>query len=335
MINILIHNHKPFDTNDPHSVEIYNFLLQILPKNIENVVQDLTEQRPIHTFIIPPISRLILVLSRGSVISMIPPEHIITLRTKFAEIISPFIQDDILSLQPLTNTSSVMDIVIPPHNQFHMGNICHLNVCLNVLTSIIKLLLPYRESKNILNKAIIIECINALSPVNLDPCNINLIIDKLKINIREIREANETFKSIMKSLYHDISKQEILYWDCADTFIDKEDTNLKFGELIDKIKPRILIGNNQDLNVVHDVDNINELISDFETPEGIIYTVFSCILSIGNHFISVFRKIADNKFIDDESWVLRDDLNGRFVSKLYDMRSNKLPIVVCCYVRID
>lgn len=296
---------------------IFDEFLSHVPYHYQRMVQELIT-RP-YGREMPSVSKFMLKLNAIKSASQPEDKHYIERNLNL--FLSLFVEKEIYSLRPEA-------IRIPQFNLLHYGNICHLNVCLNILSSLFELVFAMNLIKHpsppfkILRQYIT----NGLSPVDLHP---NLIFDVMsicKINPVRLEESEETFKKLMHVLYTGLNRKLIFFWDSSDTFVDAEDKSLSMRDVVGKYQPKYLIVNAQDFNIVNEIDSTTTVPLTFAT-HGMAYNLSSIVISLPSHFISAFKQ-------DDSSlFVVRNDLNHRFHDETIDVSEIKHTITLACYVR--
>ena len=222
------------------------------------------------------------------------------------------------------------DVLIPRFNLYHHGNICHLNVCINLLSSMYYLIEPMANFTDIgVEFDLLRKCLlNSLGPIDLNPKLIINLMQLLKIDPSDLMEADVTFKKIMNILKQKFKTNMIFFWDTTDTFLDDpEDKKLSVGDLIDKYHPKYLVVDTQDFNVILDIEVDTYTPHEFNTSNN-KYVLTSMVISMPAHFISAFKVDDTNKFI------VRDDLQHRFHDSFIDVLQIRNTIVLSCYVRV-
>lgn len=313
-----------------------NFLEKIClhaDEPIKLLIRKILTKSPLQTYI-PPITELMIKLNDLQNLSL---EDKAFIKENTFKLLMLFVKTQKRYLdyeKPFTCNSIINSL----YNYRHFGNICHLNCCLNILSSLSKLLVKYYNSEDITNlefKILLHEILGNLSPIHPNPDNINTLIKILGINSNAMLESAETFKSIMKILYNFVALDEIFYWDCSEPFTPKEHKLLPFVKILSIIQPDILIVNNQDFNVVNEIDDAGRCCLEFVCStenDNIKYVLTSIIVNIGAHFISILRlnPHEQNTF---GVGALHDDLLNRFDVKQLNFVNNKFPIAIACYVR--
>lgn len=195
---------------------------------------------------------------------------------------------------------------IPKYNLAHIGQICHLNSCISMLSSMTILIKEMNYLKNVSQpfKTINQYILNSYSEVDLHLNLIKELMDYLKLNFSYFEEATETMKKILRILYKNgINKSTVFYWDSTDEF---HNTNGKLGSKIYHFKPKYLLVNVHDLNSLLDYDTHKVKIRTFNVKEC-RYKLLSLISYYPGHFVSMF-------YMDDgrNVWKIINDLNDRF-----------------------
>lgn len=227
------------------------------------------------------------------------------------------------------------DIIYPIYNLYHTGANCHINVCINVLSSMYYLL-DYLKHVNIdqysLSKLLFRILCNAHSPVDIEPDLIFSLLKHVNVDYTRDGEAAETFKSLYKLISRDIPLSElrktIFYWDTADTFVDQCDKKLPPYKLFAKYNPKYLVVNTQDFNVINDITSNTLTKLEFQISTG-NYELFALIVNSGGaHFISGFRIPGTTTFR------LRNDVLPRIHEDEFRELST-MQLAVSCFVRLD
>lgn len=221
---------------------------------------------------------------------------------------------------------------IPKFNLHHYGNICHLNTCLLMISSLYELLVALNaiEDDKITHGVDVLRSIlmASYSPVDVQPCNLLELIRILKIDISQIIPAEETMFQLINIIEPVVSKNLILNWDFAHHCLpDKADTDLTINQIIDKYAPLYLLVNGQDFNVATDVSMNNQFIPTYSTGNH-LYKLSSVIVHMGAHFINIFMK--------NDECIVKDDLVHRYRSSNIDITriSRSIQITQVCYVRV-
>lgn len=214
-------------------------------------------------------------------------------------------------------------VTIPSYNLYHYGNICHVNVCINILSSLNYLIEAMgviehpSEPFNIVRQYIM----NSLSEVDLTPDIVYDLVQILQVNIQCLEECEETFKKILRIIHHHVGRGIIFYWDSSYEFVDKEDANLSLPDLLKKYRPVYFVVNAQEFNVINDVETNTRVPLDYEG-----YGLSSFIVARPAHFVSAFRVNGTSELI------VKDDVRHRYQVSRASMTKIRNPIVLACYV---
>lgn len=253
-----------------------------------------------------------------------------------------------------TRYEVVDDLHIPTFNLYHYGASCHLNSCINILSSLSHLILEMNhlrntsETFNLINTYIL----NSFSEVDLNVNLLKVLALHLNLNINNFEEAPETMKTILRILYENgVSKTTIFYWDSTDEFQDEGEGKKKdvescddgnkdegkkdkiqddesFGDKICHYNPKYLLMNVHDMNCLLNYDTDKVKAESFNTKNN-HYRLTSLISYNSFHFVSMF-------IYDDNLFKVCDDLSNRFEQKFISSKkvfSNGDSHVVACYMR--
>ncbi len=339
MFTLIVHNKRELDSSILSNHE-YVQTISAIPQ-LKHIANELILNKPVNTYGLHPIIQLYFAIFDTRLLQTTPPEVIIYLKTHYNDLFRLLTEERIVKIPMVTEQCSLRNVTIPMYNMLHVGNICHLNTSLNILSSLIGYIYDLKDSSDPMVNILVETLISSFSEIDPTPNNIHMLISHLGIDMNQFEEADDTMKMLMKILYKQIGFDRILYWDSIDTFLNKDDKKLSFNQLVDKYKPRVLIVNNQDFCVVTDNDDgLRNVRRDYITEQGLKYTVSSCILHCISHFISVFRRFEEVQYnggnIIVEHWIIRDDLMNKFNNtSQYNMKANRFPITVSCYIRVD
>lgn len=221
---------------------------------------------------------------------------------------------------------------IPKFNLHHHGNICHLNTCLLMISSLYDLLVTLNGIANdqLTHGVDVLRSIMlaSYSPIDMQPCNLLELIRILRIDISQIIPAEETMVQLINLIEPVVSKNLILNWDFAHNCLpDKADTDLTMNQIIDKYVPLYLLVNGQDFNVATEVSMNNQFIPTYSTGNH-LYKLSSVIVHMGAHFFNIFMK--------NDECIVKDDLVHRFKSSNTDITKigRSVQITQVCYVRV-
>lgn len=223
------------------------------------------------------------------------------------------------------------DYIMPRYNIYHPDNICHLNVCLNVLSSLFHVVhaLSHVDSSHG-DHQILFDClINSYSDIDIKPTMNLTLINHLHISPSSFHEAADTFIRLINMLHELFDESLITYWDthgscCKNTF----DKSLLCKEYVNKHKPKYLIVNAQDFNVINNVESITKPIVKYYVND-LHYILTSLIISTGNHFISAFRMSNDS-----DVFLIHDDMKHRYDKSYIDINNLSKSISIYCYIRV-
>ena len=296
-----------------------------LNKDAERIIKILRENRMINVSS---------ALSLGWNMTNIPAVSYLLLH--YDEILGLLNYDDITIFQSTniinaftetTKTEISIPYHIPKYNLYNVGNICHLNSCVSMLSSMSSLVEQMNYLKdtskdfNLINQYIL----NSYAEVDL---NVKLIFDIMSVlNITPLmfEEATETMKKILRILYENgIEKSTVFFWDSTDEFYDTKET---FGSKIEHFKPKYLIVNTHDSNSLLDYDTNKCNLQTFKT-KSIDYKLISLIAYYPGHFVSLFR-------VNDNLYKVINDLSDRFEQKFVSAEtiySDNGSHVMACYM---
>jgi len=162
----------------------------------------------------------------------------------------------------------------------------------------------------------LIEAINCTR--NYRPLMLQLA-KSLDINIRELDEADVTFKKLMTVINKYIPKDIIQYWDSFDDDIH---------QLIGKHQPLYFICNVQDFNTVLGVESPLVKATTFRIHPEVSYKLHAIIVYNSHHF---FNAYIDNK------WIIRDCIPRCNESRRFDKLSDYIDAdchSIACYIKV-
>ena len=317
-MKLIVFNFREWDESNRHFIEEFK---SHIPNKFKHLIDEIIKN-PFGDANIPAISRFMFFIDTIKSSSNDDDKYYISVTLdKFINI---FVTKEIQTIKNTTN-------LIPQFNLFHLGNICHLNVCINILSSLYYLIESLMDIKNIPYELDILRkyIINSLSPIDLNPKLVLELIRVLDIDPADMISVDDTIKKIMRLLYKVIKRNMIFFWDTSDEFIDDpNDTKLKVGDLIDKYNPVYLIVSSQDFNFITNIEHGNIVPTEFNTPNN-KYVLTSVVISLPVHFISAFRVDESYKFI------VRDDMQHRFHDSYLDFFEIKTLIMLSCYTRVE
>ena len=316
-MNIIVHELRNIDELTETDLAFFREFTAHIPIQYRSLVQNLIRD-PMGD-LCPSITKFALYYE--AIKSKVPAASAAYISANYYKFLSLFIKDTKTVIKPCS-------IILPEYNLYHHGNICHLNVCINILSSFYQVInkLFTIDPPSYELKVIRQYLANSLSPVDVNPRRILQLIDILNININDFDECEETFKQLMKILYQVIDRETLLYWDTTDTFIEQEDKKLNIHELIDKYHPKYLVVNAQDFNTINDASSNSNITETFST-DNYSYTLMSIAIGLPGHFISAFRHDASRNF------VIRDDLKHRYCNTFINIDNIRNTVCLECYVR--
>lgn len=162
----------------------------------------------------------------------------------------------------------------------------------------------------------LIEAINCTR--NYRPLMLQLA-KSLDINIRELDEADVTFKKLMTVINKYIPKDIIQYWDSFEDDIH---------QLIGKHQPLYFICNVQDFNTVLGVESPLVKATTFRIHPEVSYKLHAIIVYNSHHF---FNAYIDNK------WIIRDCIPRCNESRRFDKLSDYIDAdchSIACYIKV-
>lgn len=317
-MKLVVFNFREWDESNRHFITEFK---SHIPNRFKHLIDDIIKN-PFGSTNIPAISRFMYSIDTIKSSSNDSDRYYIS--ANLNTFINIFVIKEVKMIKTTTN-------LIPQFNLFHLGNICHLNVCINILSSLYYLIESLMNIKNIPPELDILRkyIINSLSPIDLNPKLILNLVRILDIDIKDMASVDDTIKKIMRLLYKVIKKNIIFYWDTSDEFIDDpNDAKLKVGDLIDKYNPIYLIVGSQDFNFITNINNGNIVPIEFDTPNNSKYVLTSVVISLPLHFVSAFRVNESYNFI------IRDDMKHRFYDSYIDISNVKTLIMLSCYTRV-
>lgn len=240
-------------------------------------------------------------------------------------------------------------ISIPMYNLIHIGNICHFNSCINILSSMTLLIneLAMLRNENMLTSTagnIYQYLLNAHSFIDLNPSLLLKILPALNISLMDMEEANETMKKIMRCLYQSgVHLSTVFYWDSTDEFYKHDEMQHTLSTKLSELKPKYFLCNIHDFNAVYDIDqNTIQLEAfDVEHEDGTIdcsYTLTSFIIFQHAHYFSAFIKDINEREQEKIKVEIRNDLMDRYAHQetlLLNMFTRGFQHVMGLYVRQD
>lgn len=316
-MKLIVFNFREWDESNRHFIEEFK---SHIPNEFKHLIDEIIKN-PFGDANMPAISRFMFFIDIIKSSSNDDDKYYISINLD--KFINVFVTKEIRTIKNTTN-------LIPQFNLFHFGNICHLNVCINILSSLYYLIESLMDIKNIPYELDVLRkyIINSLSPIDLNPKLVLELIRVLDIDPADMISVDDTIKKIMRLLYKVIKRNMIFFWDTSDEFIDDpNDTKLKVGDLIDKYNPVYLIVSSQDFNFITNIEHGNIVPIEFNTPNN-KYVLTSVVISLPVHFISAFRVNESYKFI------VRDDMQHRFHDSYLDFFEIKTLIMLSCYTRV-
>lgn len=220
---------------------------------------------------------------------------------------------------------------IPRFNLYHHGNICHLNTCLLMLSSlfdVVKLLVSLDNNVN--NNVNVLRTIltSAYSPVDMYPVELLRLIRILNIDINAIIPAEETMTQLIHILSPVVPLSMLLNWDFAHSCLpDPADKDASLSDVINKYEPYYLLVNGQDFSVANNVECNNQFIPLY-TNGTHVYKLASIIVYTGGHFINVF--------MHNDDCIIKDDICHRYAQSPINIASisQRIQITQICYVKV-
>lgn len=245
----------------------------------------------------------------------------------------------------------VVPVQIPHYNLLHVGNICHFNSCINILSSMTLLIAKLAD----LNKSYKLKetakniyqyLLNAHSYIDLNPSLLLSIASELKIPMGVMEEATETMKKLMSCLYASgLPLEETFFWDSTDQFYKQNELTHQLSTKLSELKPDYFLCSIHDFNSIYNIDSRTIELQAFDVTDDdnkvlVSYTLSSFIMFNASHYVSAFISPAPEKGSNGEQLfniTVLNDLNHR-----YDIHT--VPIsyafrgwqhVLGCYVRSD
>jgi hypothetical protein len=264
------------------------------------------------------------------------------------------------------------DIIIPFHNLKHYQMLCHLNVCINVLSSMFYLVRAMINVKtpdkrfNSLRNLIL----NSFSSLDLNQDEVLKFAKLMNIKTGQFHEANDTMESLISVLqttdfegFQPIQNNLVFYITSTDSFFQVDDKFNIHGRpdmfvQIDMFKPKYLMIDSGELAVYVDYLNsqnqTNQIFQslDLESPQqkydniktlkvrDTTYKLYGLILhSNTNHFKSAFitnYNITDTQNSQHpEVYRVLDDMWQRKSTKETTHLNSNYQKSLNIYVRID
>ena len=217
---------------------------------------------------------------------------------------------------------------VPQYNLIHIGNICHFNVCINVLSSLTNLLNKMiticntaNVDSNFLNLTRYL-C-NAHSEVDVEPFLLMHLLADLQISQQYIDETNETMKKLLRCMYKNgITIQDVFYWDCSDEFYKATDMKLTLGDRINEVHPEYVLINLHDFNTINNINSRKIVYKEFNTlnnPQEKVpihhVKLLSLVLYSGIHYRAAF--FTPGCYDRNDRITIRDDLCNRYTNSNY------------------
>lgn len=232
-----------------------------------------------------------------------------------------------LLIYELDGTQKILEtinnfIIEPIFNLPHLGNICHFNSCMILLSILDKVIDITQQPLHNVFSAI-------YSPIQNFTNDIINSLNILNININIIDEATETMKKIYKFIMnnnYDI-RHLVFYYDASNDFLKENEKKLTFDELIDYLKPLYLIINIFDFNIIQNI--YNEQSNKLIIINNCKYLLIGIAISLDSHFVSAVIINGKVKIYNDIS--NRNDITTiEDISQLWKLRH-----VIGVYIRIQ
>ena len=244
-----------------------------------------------------------------------------------------------------------LPVQIPPYNLLHIGNICHFNSCINMLSSLTLLiadLSKLRKSEKLspIANNIFQYLLNAYSCIDLNPSLLLKIISTLHISLSAMEEATETMKKIISALYSSgIELTNTFFWDSTDKFYKQKEMNHSLSTKLTELKPCYFLCNIHDFNSVYGIDSSTIELQSFditdENGENVTsYTLTSFIMFSNNHYVCAFIKPSQRKSQSGDPTFdveIRNDIQNRYASAggPIEYAFKGYQHVLGCYTRSD
>lgn len=203
---------------------------------------------------------------------------------------------------------------IPKYNLLHIGNICHFNSCISLLSSLTGLIVELSKlSLTSIGKQIYQYILNSFSYLDLNPLLILQIMKSLNIDMTILDEADETMKKILRHFYgSNLSKNVLFFWDSTDEF-NKDECLTSF---LSSHKPKYFINRVHDFNSSYDILSTHVNMKSFNVEDkdkNIIcsYSLSSFIVFSNNHYITAFID-SNSSNVEKEQLVIKNDIAGRY-----------------------
>lgn len=317
--NLSIFQHNPLNSR----LQIFKNILK--KYNMENIFSSLTRQAksisPITQFIIdyPKIVKRITGIEDRKVFTSI---DVIPL---------------IVAKQPL---SVDYPLNIPKYNLLHFGNICHLNSCISLLSSLTELVVELSKLSLTRIGNQLYQCIlNSFSYIDLNPLLILQVAKSLNINITVLGEADETMKKILQHFYDsNLSKNFLFFWDSTDEF--NKDENLT--SFLSAHKPKYFLCRVHDFNSTYDILSTHINMKSFNVEDknkNVVcsYSLSSFIVFSNNHYTTAFIN-PNSSNIENEQLVIKNDVVGRYqqINQPFpSLFTQQYQHTIACYIKSE
>jgi len=213
--------------------------------------------------------------------------------------------------------------LLPVANLYHLGNICHFNVCCSMLASlnIMTLIMLNRRSEDETVNMLFNYIMSAHSQIDVNIHILPTLLHKLNIDNIKMYEAFESMTTIFKILYsaNMINLSEIFFWNCDETILPPEHKDDSFTTVIIKYEPIHIIVETQILNSHLEVNSETTCVTEFTIDGRLKYKLSSLIINQSNiHFI--FGILISTSNTNTSS----NDSNSRTLCKIYNDMSPRL-----------
>lgn len=217
--------------------------------------------------------------------------------------------------------------MIPPYNVFHYGNICHLNVCINLITSMITvardILCASEEELHEDPKLIAIQNIvrTSFDEVDINPLMVYELMECFNITMDDIVDATFTMNQLYQS-FSELLTDDVMKWWGTSIVNGIEDIPTK--ESFDETTERYIIMETQFLVPILNITNgIPYTINIGGHP----YEMFALVVHNGPHFTTLFRNGTS------ETFTVRNDMCHREYTSNIHISSLIGTVVMNAYIR--
>ena len=304
-----------------HHLQLFKNILR--KYNMENIFSSFIDQQ---TNSISPITRFI--IDYPEIVKRITN---IEDRKIFTSIdIIPFI----VIKQPL---SIDYPLNIPKYNLLHIGNICHLNSCISLLSSLTGLIVELSKlSLTPIGNQIYQYILNSFSYIDLNPLLILQVAKSLNIDMAILDEAEETMKKILRHFYNsNLSKNVLFFWDSTDEF--NNDENLT--SFLSIHKPKYFINRVHDFNSTYDITSTHISMKSFNVEDknkNVVcsYSLSAFIIFSNNHYVSAF---VDSN-VEKRQLVIKNDVAGRYnqiIQPFSSLFTSQYQHIIACYIKSE